>query len=437
MKTFRTAMLALLMAAFVVPAVAQDDPAYECKVKYQLFRNYQKDNNDEEAYNMLNYLLENCPTVAKGANLYIQGGNLLKRRLAAAKTPEERQRYVDEIMHLYDVRKEALKEPDALARKAKEMSELLGKQAVNQYYPLYAQAVAENGDKLEASWIYLYFMTSIDYVLAGHADSSMVVDNYDIASDLLDKELDEALEKGDTAAANLIRAQIALVENGFSPFADCDQLVAIYTKKFEADPNNVDLLKKITKILRKKGCLSTELFFNAARQLYTLEPTPMSAMMVGQMCYSKGQHAEAVTYFKYALPELTEKKDIYNCNFFLGLCYGEQRSWSAARSAFYDAAKADPSKGDPYLQIAILYAKSSSSISDDMNGHSAYWAAYDKAAKAKSVDPSCADNADKLMSSYRNGFPSQDKAFMLDLKDGNTFYVPGWIGESTTIRTRK
>ena len=449
MKQIKIAMLSLLMAASVMPLRAQDDPDYECKVKYQLFKNYQKDGNLEDAYNMLTYCLENCPKVGK--NLYIQGANMIKSRIAAAQTAEERQRYINELMHLYDVRKAAYNEPDVMARKAKEMQDLLGKAGVSQYYPLYAQAVAEQGDKLEASWVYLYFVATVDYVVGGNADSSMVVDNYDIASELLDKELTEVLtsmlankEKGDKAAADkdsaaaaLIRAQIALVENSFSPFADCEQLVQIYSRKFQNDPENVDLLKKITKIMRKKDCTKSDLFFAAAEKLYSLEPTPSSAMMMAQMCYTKERFADAVKYYRDALPGLTEQKDIYTCNLFLGRSLAEQRSWSAARSAFYEAAKADPTKGEPYLQIAQLYANSASSIPDGMKGHSAYWAACDKANKAKSIDPDLAESAQRLINAYAGRFPNQETAFMLNIKDGTSFVVPGWIGESTIVRTRK
>lgn len=449
MKKIKIAFFTLLMAASVMPAMAQDDPAYECKVKYQLFKNYQKDNNLEEAYNMLNYCLENCPTVGK--NLYIQGATLIKGRIAAAKDDAERQQAIQELMRLYDIRFSAYNDPDAIARKAKELEDLLGDKGVDQYYPIYANAVSNYGERLEASWVYLYFKATVKYVITGHADSTLVVDNYDIASDLLDKELEEAVvsmnankEKGDMAAAAkdsvraaLIRNQIASVESDFSPFANCEQLVEIYTKKFNNDSENVDLLKKITKILRKKRCTSTPLFFAAAEKLYSLEPTPASAIMMGQMCYGKGLFSDAVNYFKDAIPGLEDNKDKYNAYYYMGVCLGQIKSWSQARSAFYKAAEIDPTKGDPYLQIAQLYANSSSSINDGMGGHSAYWAACDKCNRAKSIDPDCAENANRLISAYAGRFPSQDKAFMLDIKDGTSFHVPGWIGESTIVRTRR
>ena len=44
--------------------------------------------------------------------------------------------------------------------------------------------------------------------------------------------------------------------------------------------------------------------------------------------------------------------------------------------------------------------------------------------------------ADKLIGSYSAAFPKKNDAFMLDLIDGHTYVVPGWIGKSTIIRTR-
>ena len=37
---------------------------------------------------------------------------------------------------------------------------------------------------------------------------------------------------------------------------------------------------------------------------------------------------------------------------------------------------------------------------------------------------------------YSAAFPKKNDAFMLDLIDGHSYVVPGWIGKSTIIRTR-
>ena len=122
-----------------------------------------------------------------------------------------------------------------------------------------------------------------------------------------------------------------------------------------------------------------------------------------------------------------------------GLCYAEVNSYSAARAAYNKAADLEPSKGEPYRLIAQLYVAGHRSIDDGMNGASAYWAAVDIARKAMTIDnsPENVEAAQRLVSSYSAGFPKQDKAFDMDLVDGQSFTVPGWIGVSTTVRTRK
>jgi hypothetical protein len=122
----------------------------------------------------------------------------------------------------------------------------------------------------------------------------------------------------------------------------------------------------------------------------------------------------------------------------LGLCYSGQGSYSGARTAFLNAAETDRTKGEPYLQLAQAYAKSSRSIDDGMGGRSAYWAAVDELRHAKQVEPTVEiiSFADKLISSYSSYFPKKNDAFMLDLIDGHSYTVPGWIGRSTIIRTR-
>lgn len=454
MKKFKLAVLALIMVSAIMPVKAQKwgspEDSAQCVRSYAIYRQLYKIKDYDGCYDDWKFCLTHSPKCSE--NLYIQGANILKHKINKAANAEERQARINELMEMYDIRIANFGKPEQnLCRKAFDLMKLVGDKGVDQYYPIYAEAIRVGGEQVEASHVYLYFQSTIKYVQAGHADGSLVVDNYDIASDLLEKELMEAAEayeaskaEGDTAKiskdsarVDMIRKQLGSVENDFAPYADCDQLVNIYSKKFEANPNDLNLLKKITKIMRKKKCTKSALFFDATEKLYAIEPSPATALMMGQMCYSKDKFSDAVKYLKDAIAGLDDKKDIYAAYILLGLSYGETNSYSAARSAYYEAAKVDPSKGEPYLQIAGLYAKGHRSVDDGMGGLSAYWAAYDKANRAKSVDPTIADKADEMMGRYRSAFPKQVDAFMLNLVDGAGFTVPGWIGEGTVVRTRK
>ena len=61
----------------------------------------------------------------------------------------------------------------------------------------------------------------------------------------------------------------------------------------------------------------------------------------------------------------------------------------------------------------------------DENGH----------IKARNVDPSVTENANKQITNYSKYFPGKEDAFFLGLNNGDSYTVGCWIGETTAIRT--
>lgn len=448
MKTIKTLTIGLFLAAMGTPAMAQqpnwgcsDEVQQEMMAPVSLYQDAVKQYKAtkdsrwlEEAYPYWHEIVAKCPKQSK--NLYNNGTNIMKVKIAKAKDAAERDALIEELMNMYDIRIANYGEgPKYTAKKALDLEEILKEEGLERYYTLYDQAVRMEGE-LEAAYLVKYMEATINYVRAGKAEPTLVVDNYDIASEKLDDELQKNAD--DSVKAATIRGYIAGVEAAFSPYATCDQLVEIYSKKFEADPENVDLLKKITNIMSKKGCTGQQLFFSATENLYRLEPTPSTAMKMGAMCLQKKDYAEAIKYLTDAAKGVSGK-DKYMAYLYLGHAYSGAKSYSAARNAYNSAAEADRTKGEPYRMIASLYASSASSASEDnVNGHSAYWAAVDKLNKSKSVDPSeeNVEACNRMISTYSARFPKQTDAFMAGLENGNRFTVPGWIGESTIVRTR-
>ena len=89
------------------------------------------------------------------------------------------------------------------------------------------------------------------------------------------------------------------------------------------------------------------------------------------------------------------------------------------------------------LLIGLCYA--SAKIYDDpILARSVYWVACDMFNKAKSVDSSCAADANKLIATYAQYFPSKEDVFFhRELNEGSAFRVGGWIGKTTTCRAKK
>ena len=410
------------------------DDSIACISNVSLYQEFYKQKSYTDCYEPWRQILRHCPRYSKA--VYQRGEVIMKSMINSAQTTEERDAYIDELMNMFDQRIQYFgEEAVVLAKKAQTLSTLRPKDVKN-IYEIYASAIAAGADQLDENYVTLFFKATVDYVQAGLADPSLVIDNYDIASELLDNIRDTIVE--DSAKIAKISGYINNVEAVFSPYASCDQLINIYQKKFEADPKNADLLKKITNIMMKKGCTDNPLFFSATENLYELEPSPSTAMRMGSMSYGKKKYADAISYTQDAVKNLTDKKDLYKAYLIMGLSYSGMGSYSAARTALLKAAEIDHTKGEPYINLAMVYANSFRSIDDGMGGRSAYWAAVDELRHAKQVEPT--DNiiaiADKLIGSYSAAFPKKNDAFMLDLIDGHSYVVPGWIGKSTIIRTR-
>jgi hypothetical protein len=88
------------------------------------------------------------------------------------------------------------------------------------------------------------------------------------------------------------------------------------------------------------------------------------------------------------------------------------------------------------LLLGICYA--SAKIYDDpILQRSVFWVACDMFRKAKSVDASCSSDANKLIATYSQYFPSKEDVFFhRDLNEGQSFRVGGWIGKTTTCRSK-
>jgi hypothetical protein len=74
----------------------------------------------------------------------------------------------------------------------------------------------------------------------------------------------------------------------------------------------------------------------------------------------------------------------------------------------------------------------------EIDARANFWVAVDYFTRAKAADSTLAEECDKLVSTYRQYFPTIEEAFMHDLSDGASYTVtaPG-MSATTTVRTKK
>ena len=117
--------------------------------------------------------------------------------------------------------------------------------------------------------------------------------------------------------------------------------------------------------------------------------------------------------------------------------YRDLKNYPTSRKYALDAAKAKPGWGQPYLLIGNLYASSGPLCGTGRGWDSQVvtWPAIDMWYKAKSVDSKVANEANSLINRYLQYMPKKEDIFFRNLKAGDSFFVPCWIQETTTIRT--
>jgi tetratricopeptide (TPR) repeat protein len=260
-----------------------------------------------------------------------------------------------------------------------------------------------------------------------------MIGNYVLIMDLLNAKVQSG-DKDPKLPQAIESIEKIFAESGA---ADCESLIAIFSEKFAADPENVDLLKKITTLLSETGCEKSELYAKAAEALYALEPSPESAAKLANLFAVREEYSKSITYYNKAIDQETdaEKKAKYYYN--LAKINFQQKDYPATRKHCQAALSLKSNYGEAYILIGSAYAASSSSCGSEFEQKAVYWAAVDKFIKAKTVDPEIKGIADEQINTYSKYFPNNEVAFFNGFTDGATYTVGCWINEKTIVRTRK
>jgi hypothetical protein len=375
----------------------------------------------------------NCP---KGTqNTYIDGVKIVSYLIDNAKDPALKDKYIDTLMMVYDQRITYFgKEGYVLGRKGVDLFTYRPTDTEKIYKDL-KKSVELEGDNSAGPVLVWYMNAAVNMAKEGKADSVVIFETYDIASEIIDHNI----KKNETVPEEkknweIIQGNIELI---LEPFASCPDLVSIYRKKFTETPDDVELLKKINNILDEKKCQNDPLYFETTKRLYELEPSPASAYMIGKMLLNEGKYSEAIDYLKEA-EKMGDTSALQKSYKYISQAYRALNNFPSSRTYALKSAALNPHDGDPYLVIGDLYAESAKDCGDnELTQRVAYWVAVDKYYKAKQVDPELADEADKRINAYSVYFPTASTIFFYNLKEGDTYKVECWINEETKIRAAK
>ncbi len=443
MKKLRLTLFLALAAFIIMPAKGSAQGRFgkdsvECVNYLNFYADFLKQGNMKDAYENWVGAMKYCPPKVS-QNLYINGRKIMHDRISNFKgDAATRDAMIDTLVMLADRRAEYFPNRGKAAIEGK-LSDLMiyygedASKAKLMYQNLDAYAT-KFGKDADPQLVVNAMIKASELFKAQQITEEEVMNAYSKYNDIF-----EAKRIANPAEFAKIDEEEAMLQNAFinSGVATCDNLIKVFTPRFQQSPNDTTLLKMISGLLNINECTDTELFSDVVANMYKLKPTAGSAYYLYRFFMNKGDESSALDYLKEATNVATGiDKGTYLYE--LATVHYKNRNYSSAVSVARQASELNPKyAGKAEMLIGTIWA-SVSCGGDEIAKRAKFWVATDYMQRAKAKDPSLAAEADKNIIRYRAYFPKAEDAFMYDLVDGRSYTVScGGMSASTIVRTNK
>ncbi len=412
-----------------------------CLKNYSVYSEYVKTNNFKDAFTPWKAVFDEAPWAR--VDTYTNGAKILRALIAAEKDGAKQKEYFNLLMKVHDQRIQYLDNLNSISRSKSSKGDIMGTKAhdyismggqdMNEAYTMFAEAVNEEKQNLPYYVLMEFVDVSARKTKTDAAHKEQFIQDYiatsGYAAEAFNAATKESAKKNYQTAKDNIDA--FFINSGV---ATCENLQDIYAPKVEENKSNIEYLKSVITVMQKLGCREAEAYFAASEYAHAIEPTAATAFGCGAMYYKKGDIEKSVQYFDNAIEleqDLVQKADY--CFTVAQILFGNKQL-SKARQYARKSIEYNGANGKPYILIAQMYATSPNWSDEPALNKCTYFAVIDKLQKAKSVDPSIAEEADKHIRTYAGYTPKDEDLFFIGLKKGNAVTIGGWIGETTTIR---
>lgn len=418
------------------------EDSVKCRMNLSLMSTSAKAENYKDALGPWREAFEDCPAASK--NIYIYGPRIFKSLHESESDAAKKKEYLDTVMDIYNSRLKYFpgdEKGTILAYKTYDYMELMGTEADSKViYEWLGEAVEEMKSDMEPKDAYSYYMvSSLTQFINDNSLKDRYINDYFRITGYVDEAVVKANDEGDQATADYLVLVKDGIVKGFinSGAGDCETLTEYYADKIEPNKSDKAFLTDVVDALSSVGCNDTDLYFTAAEHLYVLEPSASAALGLANKGLKDKDYDTAVKYYTEAAKLEEDQTKASNYMLQLAGIFSSQRNFSKSRQAANEALKYNPNNGDAYILIAKLYATSAESVFSEREKRGlVFCAAVDKLNRAKAVDSSVASEAQSLINQYSTYFMDTETAFMMGIKAGESVSIPGWIGETTTVRLK-
>lgn len=391
---------------------------------------------------------------------YMDGVDILKKKLETATDEAEKESLKNAIIRLYDEAIECYKagviqlKDNSKESINKKIGYLYGRKAYDMFYYLNSpydqnleaikKSIEYGGDNTE----YIVFDPWAKIVVWNYKNNAISKDEikeynqklsdiaaYNIANN---EEFSEGYQQSKAAM------DYSLTEIEKEIF-DCayfkEKLIPEYEES--GDPS---VLKRVLATLKSQGCDSADPDIAKLDQEWSKYASEENARLLAEYeannpaaaakaAYEDGKYSDAIAKYRTAIAEETDK--VKKATMLIAVASIEFRKlnlYSKARSTAYEAAKVNPGWGRPYMLIGDMYGHTARSCGDAWTQRLAILAAMDKYSYAKSIDGSVASEANDRLSRYYGSLPDKADGHMRGVSEGQSANVGCWIGETVKLR---
>ena len=456
-KFFRNLFLIL----FTTPLFSQLS-SDECLEQLSIFAESAKIKNYQAAYEPWKTVLDNCPTLSLATYQY--GEIILKDFIKKSESQEDKSKYLNDLLSLYD-------------QWAENFPERKGVRQIGKIYSSKGQAMLDNGIK-DKELIYdtfdyafkndpvsftnpkslaYYFQTGYDlYKVGSKIDLETLFEKYEELTEKFEllktnisKNIDIILNKEESGTAltskevrnkriydtnsNAVSAYLQLIDQLIAKEATCDILIPLYTKNFEENKNNTLWIRRAAGRLDGKDCSDDPLFVTLVEQLHSLEPSADSAYYLGILNDKQGNSEDALKYYQESVSLQTDNYKKANILYKIAVKFKNAGRRVSARNYAEQALSYQPSLGRAYLLIANMYADSANGCGDtQFNKRAVFWLAAQTAVKAGRVDASLKKISDRTAAAFNGRAPTKTDIFT-EGNQGTSITFSCWIRRSIKV----
>ncbi len=393
---------------------------------------------------------------------YTDGIKLYLNKWSNEEDAAKKAEYVDIILKLQAEAVECLKtggitlscegESDCYTKR---MGYLQGRLAYNMFYTLntkYSQtleqlegAVRNSGNDAE----YIVFAPYANIAVFNFEKKLMTKEEVRNIYEELNEIADFNIDKGDNLSPSYQQAKESM-NSTFSKIErdifDCEFFKNKLRPDYDADPDNVDVIKQTLAILKGQGCTPGDPFYDeldnkwkkyAAAENKKIQDNfdQSNPNRMAKKLYDQGDFKGAAAKYQEAADGEADPSKKAGYLFSLAsIEFRKLKQYNTARATAREAAKLRPGWGRPYMLIGDMYGSTARSCGDSWNQRLAILAAMDKYSYAKSIDPEQASDANSRLSKYKASMPAQEEGFMRKVKAGQSATVGCWIGETVKVR---